>query len=190
MPRNTALIIGKKIKELAQNPDDMLNVKKLTDHPGCRLRVGDWRIIYTVNDNEILFHINYKNSRRGLQMSVQIIEKNGKPEWAVIPFQEYKKIQEALEDADDIKEIEENLKAISDGSEMTVPGEVTFAILDGTNPIRAWREYRKIKMSDLSNKVGISSSYLSQIENGKRNPTIDTLRSIAKELEIDIDMLI
>ena len=123
-------------------------------------------------------------------MSVQIIEKNGKPEWAVIPFQDYKRLQEALEDAEDIKEIEENIKAISDGNEITVPGEVTFAILDGVSPIRAWRVYRQIKMNELSKKVGISSSYLSQIENGKRNPTIDTLRAIAKELEIDIDMLI
>jgi DNA-binding XRE family transcriptional regulator len=123
-------------------------------------------------------------------MNVQIIEKNGKPEWAVIPFSDYKKLQEALEDAEDIKEIEENLKAIQEGKEITVPGEVTFAILDGISPIRAWREHRQIKMNELSKKVGISSAYLSQIENGKRNPTIDTLKAIAKELEIDIDMLI
>ena len=123
-------------------------------------------------------------------MNVQIIEKNGKPEWAVIPFSDYKKLQEALEDAEDIKEIEENIKAIQEGKEITVPGEVTFAILDGISPIRAWREHRQFKMIELSKKVGISSAYLSQIENGKRNPTIDTLKAIAKELEIDIDMLI
>jgi transcriptional regulator with XRE-family HTH domain len=45
-------------------------------------------------------------------------------------------------------------------------------------------------MNELASKVGISSAYLSQIENGKRNPTIDTLKSIAKELAIDIEMLI
>ena len=123
-------------------------------------------------------------------MNVQIIEKNGKPEWAIIPFQDYKKLQEALEDAEDIKEIEENLKAMQEGKEITVPGEVTFAILDGISPIRAWREHRQIKMNELSKRVGISPAYLSQIENGKRNPTIDTLKAIAKELEIDIDMLI
>jgi len=123
-------------------------------------------------------------------MSVQIIEKNGKPEWAVIPFSEYKKLQEALEDAEDIKDIESNLKAIQEGSEIIVPGEVTFAILDGANPIRAWREYKQIKMNELAKNVGISPAYLSQIENGKRNPTVDTLKSIAKELAIDIEMLI
>jgi len=123
-------------------------------------------------------------------MSVQIIEKNGKPEWAVIPFSEYKKLQEALEDANDIKDIEASLRAIQEGKEIPIPGEVTFAILDGVNPIRAWREHKQMKMNTLAKKVGISSAYLSQIENGKRNPTVDTLKTIAKELKIDIDMLI
>lgn len=123
-------------------------------------------------------------------MNVQIIEKNGKPEWAVIPYAEYQKLHEASVDAEDINDIEKNLKAIQEGKEITIPGEVTFAILDGVNPIRAWREHKMIKMNDLAKKVGISSAYLSQIENGKRNPTIDTLRAIAKELSIDIEVLI
>ncbi|MFH1077604.1 MAG: helix-turn-helix transcriptional regulator [Pseudomonadota bacterium] len=123
-------------------------------------------------------------------MNVQIIEKNGKPEWAVIPFSEYKKFQEALEDAEDIKDIEKNFKAIQEGKEITVPGEVTFAILDGISPIRAWREHKKIKMNELAKKVGISAAYLSQIENGKRNPTIDSLKAIANELNIEVEMLI
>jgi predicted transcriptional regulator len=123
-------------------------------------------------------------------MSVQIIEKNGKPEWAVIPFKEYQKLQEALEDAEDIRDIESSIKALQDGREITIPGEITFAILEGTSPIRAWREYKNIKMNELSKKVGISPAYLSQIENDKRNPTIDTLKTIARELDIDIDMLI
>ncbi|MCK5195971.1 MAG: type II toxin-antitoxin system RelE/ParE family toxin [Desulfobulbaceae bacterium] len=57
MPRNVALNIVKKIKQLANNPNGMRNVKKITNHPGYRLRVGDWRIVYTVNDNELLIHI-------------------------------------------------------------------------------------------------------------------------------------
>jgi len=123
-------------------------------------------------------------------MNVQNIEKNGKPEWAVIPFQDYQKLQEAMEDADDTNAIEANLKAMQEGREVAVPGEVTFAILDGASPIRAWREYKQIKMNELAKNVGISSAYLSQIENGKRNPTIDTLKSIAKELNLEVELLI
>ena len=54
IPRNIALTLRKKIKELAKSPYKMRNVKQLTKHPGFRLRVGDWRIIYTVNDDELL----------------------------------------------------------------------------------------------------------------------------------------
>jgi mRNA interferase RelE/StbE len=57
MPRNPALNNAKKIRQLAQNPHEMQNVKKLTDTPGYRLRVGDWRIVYTVNDNDLLIHV-------------------------------------------------------------------------------------------------------------------------------------
>ena len=57
MPRNLALNIVKKIKQLARDPHEMRNVKELTNHPGFRLRVGDWRVVYTVNDNELLIHV-------------------------------------------------------------------------------------------------------------------------------------
>jgi len=123
-------------------------------------------------------------------MKAQIIEKDGKPEWAVIPFSEYQRLYEALENAEDVRDIENHLSAIREGTEITVPGEITFAILDGISPIRAWREHKQIKMNELAKKVGISSAYLSQIENGKRNPTIDTLKAIATELDIEIEMLI
>jgi len=123
-------------------------------------------------------------------MNVQIIEKNGHPEWAIIPYKEFEVIREAIEDAEDIRDIEKNLKAISQNKETVIPGEITFTILDGANPIRAWREYKKIKLTELAKKVGISASYLSQIENGKRNPTIDTLKLIATSLRVDTELLI
>ena len=123
-------------------------------------------------------------------MNVQIIEKNGQPEWAIIPYKEFELIQEAMEDAEDIRDIEENLKAIHENKEIVIPGEITFAILAGGNPIRVWREYKKIKLNELAKKVGISASYLSQIENGKRNSTIDTLKLIATELRVAPELLI
>ncbi len=123
-------------------------------------------------------------------MNAQIIEKNGKPEWAIIPYGEFIKIQELIEDVEDIKDIEVNLKAIEENREIVVPGEVTFAIVAGTHPIRAWREYKNMRINELAKRVGISGSYLSQIENGKRNPTIATLKAIANSLNIDPEMLI
>ncbi|NQV49672.1 MAG: XRE family transcriptional regulator, partial [Candidatus Marinimicrobia bacterium] len=56
-------------------------------------------------------------------MNAQIIELNGKPEWAVIPYEEFLRIQELIEDAEDIKDIETSFTS----QESVVPGEVTFA---------------------------------------------------------------
>jgi len=123
-------------------------------------------------------------------MNVQIIEKNGRPEWAVIPYAEYTRLYQVLEDAEDVKAIEAYLSAVAEGTEIPVPGAVTLAVLKGKTTIRAWREYRGLTMRELARRIGMTPAYLSQIETDKRNPTVDTLRRIADELEIDIDQLI
>jgi mRNA interferase RelE/StbE len=51
IPRNTATLIRSKIDRLAIDPHAVNNnVKKLTGRPGYRLRVGDWRVIYDLDD--------------------------------------------------------------------------------------------------------------------------------------------
>lgn len=57
MPRNTAVLIRSKLKQLAEDPAAMSNIKKLTDHPGYRLRVGDWRIIYLQHEDRLLIEV-------------------------------------------------------------------------------------------------------------------------------------
>lgn len=55
MPRNTARIVMEKIEALAADPmAPNNNVKKLTNHPGYRLRVGDWRVVYTIHEQALL----------------------------------------------------------------------------------------------------------------------------------------
>jgi mRNA interferase RelE/StbE len=51
MPRNTADLILSKIEGVATDPyAPNNNVRKLTGRPGFRLRVGDWRVIYDLDD--------------------------------------------------------------------------------------------------------------------------------------------
>jgi len=57
IPRNVARTITGKIEQLASDPfAQNNNIKKLEGRPGFRLRVGDWRVIYTVeNDSVTIF---------------------------------------------------------------------------------------------------------------------------------------
>ena len=55
MPRNTAQLIRQKLELLALDPfAPNPNVTRLQGRPGYRLRVGDWRIIYDVEDGRLI----------------------------------------------------------------------------------------------------------------------------------------
>jgi mRNA interferase RelE/StbE len=55
MPRDVAKRIREKIEQVAEDPFASIpNSKKLQGRSGYRLRVGDWRVIYEVNADEIV----------------------------------------------------------------------------------------------------------------------------------------
>jgi DNA-binding XRE family transcriptional regulator len=119
-------------------------------------------------------------------MSVQVIEKDGKPEWAVLPYEEYERLVEEAEMLQDVRAYDEAKKSVAAGEEL-VPSEVTYAILDGGNPVRVWREHRGMSRKRLAEASGLSTSYLSQVESGKRKPSLEALAAIAKELGLEPD---
>ena len=53
IPTNTATLIRDKVTELAADPRALrANVSALKGRDEMRLRVGDWRVIYTMDDAE------------------------------------------------------------------------------------------------------------------------------------------
>ena len=122
-------------------------------------------------------------------MTVQIIEKDGKPEWAIIPYEVYQQLIEDMEMLQDIQKYKNAKKIIENGEEL-VPSGVTYAILDGDNPIRVWREYRCLTQQQLADMAGINKAYLSQIETGKRTGTAKVLTNIAKSLNLALDDIV
>ena len=122
-------------------------------------------------------------------MSVQVIEKDGKPEWAVIPYDEYERLLEETEMLYDVRAYDEAKRTIAEGEEL-IPSEVTYAIVDGVNPVRVWREHRGLTQAELAEAAGISVPYLSQIESGKRRGSAKVLAAIAKRLGMSLDDLV
>ena len=123
-------------------------------------------------------------------MNVQIIKKEDKPEWAVIPYETYQELVEKAEMLVDIQDYDRVKESLARGEEETIPGEVVYAILDGGNPIKIWRAYRELSQQELAEKAGISVPYLSQLEGGKRKGSLEVLSSLAKELGISLDHII
>lgn len=122
-------------------------------------------------------------------MNVQIIRKDGRPEWAIIPYEDYENLISALEDKADAVTIAETLERIQSGGEETIPSTVVERLLTG-NPYRVWREYRGFTLQEVADAAGVSRAYISMLENGDRdNPSRDVLGAIAKKLNIDPDDL-
>ena len=124
-----------------------------------------------------------------MKEEIQIIERDGKPEWAVLPYEEYLKLIEQAELLEDIRDFDEISAAIERGDEELIPAEVVNAILGGQNPIKVWREYRGLTQQQLADIVRISKPYLSQIETGKRTGTTDVLAAIAKALDVSLEQV-
>jgi DNA-binding XRE family transcriptional regulator len=123
-------------------------------------------------------------------MSVQIIEKNGQPEWAVLPYEEYQRLMAEVEMLQDIRDYDEVKLALANGHEELIPSKVTYALLDGENPIRVWREYRGLTQQQVAEAAGISKPYLSQLESGQRKGTAEVLAAVAKALNVSLDDLV
>ena len=105
----------------------------------------------------------------------QIIKKDGMPAFAVIPWDEYEK-----------------LIAIPKREEPDIyfPHEVVKNNALGDSLIKAWRKYLGITQVKLADLANMKQSSLARIESGKNKPKFDTLKKLAKAMNIETVQLI
>ena len=73
-------------------------------------------------------------------MTIQIIKQGNKPEWAVVPYEFYLQLVEKAEMAQDIQDFDSAKAALEHGDDELIPSEIVYALLDGENSIKGWRE--------------------------------------------------
>ena len=117
---------------------------------------------------------------------IQFIERNGRREYAVVPMPMFTRMAALMEDLDD-EALYDKARTADDG--LRVPGEVVNAILSGMHPVKAWREHGGLTQDALANTAGISTAYLCQIETGKRQGAVKTLKALAQALGVTLDDL-
>lgn len=108
----------------------------------------------------------------------------------VLPEADYAALMERLEDAEDIASANAMLERIARGEEELVPAAVVERLIGGDNPITVWREHRGMTISALADRAGLSQSYLSQIESGKREGRVSVLQRLARSLSVDLEDLV
>lgn len=105
---------------------------------------------------------------------------------AIVPLDQYDELREALEDAADAEEMR---RIREDPDEEDIPIEMARRMWNGESAVRVWREMRGMKATDLAAAAGISRSYLSAIERGERQGSVDALKFLAHALGVGIEDL-
>lgn len=118
---------------------------------------------------------------------IQFIERDGQREFAVIPIEVWDRVKYLVERLDDVA-LFDRAKANDDG--VRIPAAVVDALLAGDHPVKAWREYRRMTQDTLAAAANLSKPYVSQIENRKRDGTMEVFKALAMALGVPIDMLV
>ena len=118
-------------------------------------------------------------------MGAQIVEIAGE-KMAVLPVADYERLLELAEDKTDILAAEAAEKRRLAGEEY-VPAEMVDRILDGENPLRVWRQYRKLSLKQLAERSGVGLSYISELERGLKNCPGRVWAKLARALGVTIE---
>jgi DNA-binding XRE family transcriptional regulator len=74
----------------------------------------------------------------------------------------------------------------SDGPHMAA--DLATAMIAGEiHPLTAWRKSAGLSQAELAEKAGIRPATLSDIEGGKIDPRLSTMKALASALGVDID---
>jgi ribosome-binding protein aMBF1 (putative translation factor) len=108
---------------------------------------------------------------------------------------DWKALIARLEDLEDLAAIADRLaheekvgKEIARQDYLT--GDEMKRILDDESPVKVWREKRGLTQRELAERAAVSSSYLAEIETGKKPGSAAALRKLSRVLAIPMENLL
>ncbi len=107
-------------------------------------------------------------------MAIQVISRDGQPEYAVVPWDQYQALLKAAGQPE----------AVSANLQTTTDAPSTPASAPALSELAALRQAKGLAAEQLARKVGISPAYLAMIESGERLPDSAIRRSLAWELGV------
>lgn len=110
-------------------------------------------------------------------------------EMIVLSRKDYEAMIARIEDLEDSLAVANFERKLAAGEEELISAEYVNRMSEGESPIRVWRDVRGMTAKDLAAAAGISAAYLSEIETGKKDGSVATLKAIVDVLKIDLDDL-
>ena len=94
------------------------------------------------------------------------------------------------EDTANAKAYDRAKQRLTAGEDEMIPAAIVKRLLNGENPVRAWREYRGLAVKELAAAAGLSAVFVSQMETDKRHGSTCSLKSVAGALDISLNDLV
>jgi DNA-binding XRE family transcriptional regulator len=124
-----------------------------------------------------------------MAMNKQVITTPGGERLVLVPEAEFDALVDKAEDSRAAAAHEEFRRKLAAGEEELLPADMVKRLIEGEHPVRVWRTHRGLSGKALATAAGIAAGYLSQIEKGQRDGTLDTYRKLAAALRVAIDDL-
>ncbi|MSO98863.1 MAG: XRE family transcriptional regulator [Rhodospirillaceae bacterium] len=102
---------------------------------------------------------------------------------AVIPKERLEKFITQMEDAADRASLEKK-------NAEYLPVALVERLIAGESAVRIFREWRGVSQDKLATTAGIGKSMLSQIESGKKEPSLVTARRLAAALDVTLEEIV
>lgn len=132
-----------------------------------------------------------KGGPTGARTEVQtIMDRRGRPAFAVVPWKEFERLRAAAEDSADRALLSEAIDTLKSGAEEPIPVNVVAELDAGGVPLRAFRRWRGLTQRALAEQTGLTQAYLSEIESGRKTPSVEVLRALARALHTDMELLL
>lgn len=99
-------------------------------------------------------------------------------------------VRELEEIEDERDALAATLARIESLNEELVPGEIVWRLSDGENPVRVWREHRRMTRDALADAAKLPPSVVERIEEGEGEAGFLAMAEIARILDVEMEMLL
>ena len=110
-------------------------------------------------------------------------------EMVTIPREEYDRLLAAVEDLADLRSHDRAMAALAAGEDELIPADHANRLLNGENALRVYRDLRGLTQAALAEKSGVKRVTVAEIETGRKQGSIATLRALADALGVSLDDL-
>ena len=110
-------------------------------------------------------------------------------EMVTIPREEYERLLTAVEDLADLQAFDRAKAALAAGDDECIPADYAYRLLNGESPVRVYRDLRRLTQAALAEKAGVNRVTVAEIEIGRKQGSVATLRGLANALGVALDDL-